>query len=315
MKKALCFLCLLLVCWIQVGMSTQFSVVANPLEPHGTPVVLLTPQNKSRPLGPISIWLGASHGYPLSCSLILHEVSLDNFNLTMKIEGVALFWQDENIETWLTVDNQTSVKLNRSELHIGSAALLGGIFESKYDLTLSGLSEGCHIIKIEVFQLQTWWEGNVSDFYGTDKLDHYQESIIFRIDTTNPFIGDISIKDATYFRNDLELNFTINEPFSWIAYSLDNQANVTIKTNIDSDYAFNNTTNKPVQVNTMLAGLTEGSHTLTIHATDTAGNTGVSQTITFTIVKLEPLILIAALLIGVAIVGVGLLVYFKKCKH
>ena len=311
MKKALCFLCLLLVCWVLVGMSPQFSVVANPLEPHRTPVVLLTPQNKSTSLEPISI----PHTGGYSWSLILHEANIDNVRFTLRIVGISLHYENENIETWLTVDDQTPAKLNRSALHITNAALVGGIHTSEYDITLSSLSEGCHNVKFEVLSLPDYYRGNVSDYYGSDKLKHSEGSALVRIDTTGPTIGNVSIKSAIYFDNDLELNFTINEPFSWIAYSLDNQANVTIKTNIDSDYAFNNTTNKPVQVNTMLTGLPEGSHTLTIHATDTAGNTGISQAITFTIVKLEPLILIAALLIGVAIVGVGLLVYFKKRKR
>lgn len=80
--------------------------------------------------------------------------------------------------------------------------------------------------------------------------------------------------------------------------SLDGQANVTLTGN------------------TTLTGLSSGLHNVTVCATDALGNTGVSETITFTIAK-EPFpttYVIAAIMI-VAVAAAGLLFYFKKRKR
>jgi hypothetical protein len=53
-----------------------------------------------------------------------------------------------------------------------------------------------------------------------------------------------------------------------------------------------------------------------MYATDAAGNTGASETVHFTIAKPFPTALVAAASIAtVAVVGIGLLIYFKKRKR
>jgi len=71
---------------------------------------------------------------------------------------------------------------------------------------------------------------------------------------------------------------------------------------------------------TTLTGLSDGSHNLTVYANDTAGNTGASETIHFSIKtqpsKPFPTALVAtASGASAAVVCLGLLVYFKKRKH
>ena len=61
----------------------------------------------------------------------------------------------------------------------------------------------------------------------------------------------------------IPLTFTVNETTSWIGYSLDGQANVTITGN------------------TNLAGLSLGPHSVVVYANDTAGNMGSSETVHF----------------------------------
>lgn len=80
----------------------------------------------------------------------------------------------------------------------------------------------------------------------------------------------ISIKNGQHFVDTVPLSFIVNEPVSWIDYSLDEQTNVTLNANIT------------------LSGLSVGSHNLTIFAQDEAGNIGSSQTLTFTVDKPEP---------------------------
>lgn len=83
-----------------------------------------------------------------------------------------------------------------------------------------------------------------------------------------PYICVDSPQKTTYTTDNISLNFTVNEETSWMGYSLDGQDNVTITENTLT-----------------LTELADGSHTLTVYATDTDGNTGTSETISFTIAK------------------------------
>jgi len=85
------------------------------------------------------------------------------------------------------------------------------------------------------------------------------------VDITPPTISILSPENKTYTVNDVPLTFTVSELTSWIGYSLDGQANMTITGN------------------TTLSGLSDGSHSLIVYAKDTAGNTGASETLYFTI--------------------------------
>ena len=122
----------------------------------------------------------------------------------------------------------------------------------------------------------------------------------FTIDTMPPEILTVSVENKTYETSEIPLIFTTNEPVTRILYSLDGLDNVTIAGN------------------TTLTNLHFGEHNVTFYATDEAGNTGTSKTISFTVKESElsqnTLVAVASGA-SVAIVGVGLLIYFKKRKH
>jgi len=157
--------------------------------------------------------------------------------------------------------------------------------------TLFGLSIGMHNLIIHANDTV----GNMgsSDF------------VYFTIlDTTPPSISIFSPENKTYATDNITLTFTVNESVSLMAYSLDNQANITITGN------------------TTLFELSSGSHSLIIYAKDTAGNTGTSVIIYFTIEipqverdrgKPLPTWIVAGILI-MAVVGAALLIYFSKIK-
>jgi hypothetical protein len=116
--------------------------------------------------------------------------------------------------------------------------------------------------------------------------------------TFAPSIKVLSIVDKLYDTNSIPLNFTIDEPASQIAYSLDGQENITITGNIT------------------LTGLANGDHDLTIYATDETGNVGASETSHFTVEVSFPTTLVAVTVVTVGVVvGAWLLVYFKKRKR
>jgi hypothetical protein len=105
----------------------------------------------------------------------------------------------------------------------------------------------------------------------------------------------LSLENKTYYAPNIDLNFTVNEANSQVKYSLDGKKNTTLSEN------------------TLLTGLTNGNHNLTVYAMDEAGNTA-SQTIHFNIAESFPTLIFVVVLIIVAVVATGILVYFKKRK-
>jgi N-acetylneuraminic acid mutarotase len=119
-------------------------------------------------------------------------------------------------------------------------------------------------------------------------------------DSTAPELTVASPENKTYHTVDVALNFTVNEPVSLMRYELDGETAVEISGN------------------TTLVGLAVGAHNLTVSAFDAAGNMGASETVFFAIAEPEPFptVLVAtASGASVAIIAVGLLLYFRKRRH
>jgi len=119
-----------------------------------------------------------------------------------------------------------------------------------------------------------------------------------------PAIFIDSPENKTYTVTSVSLKFTVSETTSWIKYSLDNQANVTITEDIT------------------LSDLAYGEHSITLYAEDTDGKTGKSETIYFTIAEgAEPpqpdsssIVLIVAVIAAAFIIGVILFFFMKADK-
>jgi hypothetical protein len=112
-------------------------------------------------------------------------------------------------------------------------------------------------------------------------------------DITPPVVSVLSPTSGKYETNEVSLTFMVNEPTSWLGYSLDGQDTVTITGN------------------TTLSGLASDEHTLIVYATDASGNGG-SETIYFNIAPPFPVEWIIAIVVIVAAVCGSLLFYFKK---
>jgi N-acetylneuraminic acid mutarotase len=120
----------------------------------------------------------------------------------------------------------------------------------------------------------------------------------FGYGTIPPVISVVSPVNQTYNVTSVSLVFTVNKPVVWLGYSLDGLDNVTITGN------------------TTISGLSNGLHNVTVYAKDEFENTGVSETISFSVEVPFPVIPVAvASAATIAVVGVVLLVYFKKRKH
>ena len=114
------------------------------------------------------------------------------------------------------------------------------------------------------------------------------------LDTTPPTLSILSPENKTYSVKDVPLTYTVSESTSWIGYSLDNMANLTITGN------------------TTLSALSGGSHSLILYAKDIAGNTGASELICFSIKtkQAEPFPLWNAGVVAVVLIGTAVAAIF-----
>jgi hypothetical protein len=115
-------------------------------------------------------------------------------------------------------------------------------------------------------------------------------------DNTPPELTLFSPQNTTYYTTNVTLAFAVNEETLETKYCLDG-VNVTISGN------------------TTLSGLSYGVHSLTVFAQDSSGNIGSSETIIFTIADPEPFpttLVATASGASVAVVGLGLLLYFRR---
>jgi hypothetical protein len=129
------------------------------------------------------------------------------------------------------------------------------------------------------------------------EVSDWSEIQTLTIPDTTPSIMLISPQNGTFNTSNVTLDFAVDNSAFLFKYSLDGGANVTVRGN------------------TTLTELAYGHHNITVYAMDRLGNIGASETIYFTIAEPFPTTLVIASVVAVAVVGISLLVYFKKCKH
>jgi N-acetylneuraminic acid mutarotase len=148
---------------------------------------------------------------------------------------------------------------------------------------------------------ETSTDGIWSWAYGPSITPHAtnEQYTPFGYGTVPPLISVVSPENKNYTSSNVSLAFAVNKPALWMGYSLDGKDNVTLAGN------------------TTMTGLTSGLHNITLYAEDTFENTGTSETIYFSIANEQkpesfPTTLIVASVVLVAVIGIGLLVYFRK---
>jgi Uncharacterized protein conserved in bacteria len=135
---------------------------------------------------------------------------------------------------------------------------------------------------------------------GYTQLPTNQEYLPIGYGTIAPEITVAAPAAANYSTSNITLAFTINKPVNSTVLQLDNQ-------------------NQTIQGNYTLTNLQNGPHTIVLYATDTLGNTGASQSVTFNVAApIEsqglPLPLLYGFCVAIVAVGVVLVLYFKR-KH
>lgn len=192
---------------------------------------------------------------------------------------------------------------------------------SKFSINMTNVPEGPHWLEVHAAATGFAHESRheIKGIYYTTYYVGYKitssSTVEFTIDTTAPSILTISAENKTYATSDVPLTCTVNESATQITYSLDGQENVTIPVG-QATYNVDGLKNFMTIGKTTLTNLANGEHSLTVYATDEAGNTGASETVYFNVEVPEPFPTTLAFASGasVATVGIGLLVVFKKRK-
>jgi len=225
--------------------------------------------------------------YVLNSMSLTFNVSLGESTSGMPRWLVELYfegdWQEN--KTYVNVDEYDYEKYHSER----------SLLPSEFSFNLTNIPEGKHTITVYANVKSHEWEdpeGGLPVFYW-DFFINCSASINFTIDTVPPKVAVLSPENKTYDTTDIPLNFTVNEPVSEITYVLDGQANVTITGNMT------------------LTELSEGSHTITVYANDTAGNIGTSETVYFSIDQTPKLLILGSNLpmeYGYAIVAATVIV-------
>jgi hypothetical protein len=198
-----------------------------------------------------------------------------------------------------TLDGAETILKNVNSSSVGETSweystLLTSLSEGVHTLTInaSGRQSAANLVTIGISPDKDPIFTSRGTYYSKDVWSIYE--ITFIVDASSPNVSILSPKNNTYQKTDLSLNFTINESVSWISYSLDRQANVTIIGN------------------TTLSELAYDSHSLTIYAQDSARHIVASETIWFNIADPFPTPQFLASVIINAVAGLGFFTYLKK---
>jgi hypothetical protein len=232
-------------------------------------------------------------------------VQSPQFNTTYYVNDVLLNLTVITPYTWIGPTNITEISYNFD----GQVVTLWNLTDYSLQPTqqfaiLLNTSTGPHTLQVNIHSESTYYANpKCGDSDATIFPIEVSQTIPFNVNAgafPPPSVSIASPENKTYDTFDVPLNFTVNESGSQITYSLDGQNNVTAAENIT------------------LTGLSYGEHNITVYATDIAGNIGASETITFTVAKEPepfPTAIVVVIVASVAVVGAGLLVYFKKRKH
>lgn len=152
--------------------------------------------------------------------------------------------------------------------------------------------------------------------YGLDSINQFEApelTLNYKIIWQPLKLGVLSPTNQIYNDANVSLGFSVNRFCNWVGYRLDDADVVSVWTSNCSvstsglGYPNDNITIPASYGNTTLTNLSTGTHTLTLHANDTYGNTG-NQTVVFTVGPSTPASsLLTLLLVVVMAVVLGVL--------
>jgi hypothetical protein len=270
--------------FLQLGKANPYIREYGPPDAHTKPpkISIFAPKNNTAYMDTT---------IPLTITVSLPESSTASYTNVLAVYYEA-DWLEKRVYLYQSKGIEDIIDSYRSDPkfhYFRYAGILSGVPSGNHSIVVHAEGGGAYPPK-EMRQYIFSIYGSSSVFFTTG----------IPVDTTPPEVAVMPIENRTGNTTDAPLNFTVNEPTSKITYSLDRQENVTIAGN------------------TTLTNLPYGEHNITVFATDEVGNTGVSETVIFTVEELPepfPTMIVIAPVGSIAFVGGGLLFYFKKRKH
>jgi hypothetical protein len=199
---------------------------------------------------------------------------------------------------WLT--NKTTIVNS----YINEYDFITGTSLSNYthNLCLNEIPKGRHTVTVTAVEMglyerndgPSWFDYFHMEVSATIQINKQNDCIevsgVYVDNRPPPLITNISLENTTYNSSDVPLNFTVNGVVSEVEYSLDSAENVTIPGN------------------TVLTGLTNGNHTLTLYAVDKTGHTETSETVFFSVAVPEPLPVWYVVAVSIVVIGTVLVI-------
>jgi hypothetical protein len=250
----------------------------------GANITITSPENKVYSTDNVTVAFKIESGIPLTNNVVLAHY----------LRYGCLLDHSFSIKTYVYLDDAgNKITYNHTDWE-SNVDLVLSRYEDGYlcNATLTKLSEGPH-------NITAWAEERINYLSYDIIVGSVYSTVQFNVDLLPPSISILSPENKAYNTSDVPLDFTVNEAVVHISYSLDGQENVTAAGNMT------------------LTRLSNGAHNVTVYAADEAGNIGASETATFTVAVPEPFPtapVAVASVAAVALVSVGLLVYFKKRK-
>jgi len=285
-RKALALILLLALLLSGAGAFFVKSTQANPYihEVKGTEV---PPPADTQP--PVIIIHTPQNGsfYPKNLNLTF-DVIIPETNGDKSISAVIKLYYKASWEPNEITVTQKNFFGDSTSFSIDLSDVRGG----NHSITIYAVGQGSYVTREELDGL------TMTTYYEVFEMTSFS-TVSFTKDLVSPSISFLSPQNGTNVTSDVKLDFTVSEAASEILYCLDGKENQTITGSVT------------------LTGLAEGAHNITVYATDNAGNAGASETIYFSVKEQEPFptTLVIAPIASVAVMGAGLIVYFKKRKR
>ncbi len=310
-KKALLTVAFILVLLMSVVAGTYFVSLArgNPFAYEAVPDLVSPPSDVSPPSislmfpkndaiyvsNNVTLTFDVSVNVPTLPELFYYYVDLSEVyykaswlpnNTYLNLEAVdnslkgSRFFSEDNYAKWNTY-----------------FAISGYEFSHTFSVNLTEVPQGTHSLKVFAV-LSGGRETDMSEkamkiYYGRYELCS-SSVVTFTVDSPSV----LSPQNQTYTSCDVPLLVSAHESVKEVAYSIDGHDEVRI------------------DGNTTLTNLPNGDHNVTFYVTDINGNSGASETLFFNVNASDsfPVAPVVAFVASVAVVGMGLLVYFKKRK-
>ena len=220
----------------------------------------------------------------------------NNITLTFNV-AIPQINDDKSLDTVTTIyyeSNWQTSEITVAEGSIGSFSInLSEVRGGNPSVTIYAVGEGY----IETGEEYREENDVIYSYHYYDRFEMIGYSTVsFIKDLIFPKITILSPQNVTYNSSDVKLTCLFTEDISKASYCLDGNKNVTFVGDI------------------ILDNLPAGEHELVIYVQDLAGNIGVSEKTYFSITEPFPTTLAVTSIAVIAVIGMGILVYFKKYK-